>query len=203
MRPRCSHHSSIASHCDHEAKSYSTETTIGLLRLIRDKSSVRRPIGIRAVVLVANAVRQWLRVRPVSVANIYLGMPQTTRCERETASVGAERRARIVRAAPNGYTPSRSAVERCRREEIGTRLFAVRVDADRAIRRKHRRAVPSAAHRVDSARRRPKDRTRRSGSSHASRLPNTRGVFLWMPARRHDACIIADGRRNAPSLSMT
>ena len=57
MRPRCSRHSSAVSRSCHGAKSCSTETSVGLLRLIRDQSSVRRPIRIRAIVLIARVIQ--------------------------------------------------------------------------------------------------------------------------------------------------
>src|SRR5678815_783239 len=67
------------------------KAAIGLLRLVCDQPTIRRPIRIRPVVLVPRAVRrQPLHVRAVSVANIYLRVPEATRSERESSPVGTE-----------------------------------------------------------------------------------------------------------------
>src|SRR5215211_370981 len=76
------------------------KVSVSLLRLISDQPPIGRPIWIRPIVLIARVIGcQPLRVRAIGVANIYLRMAETARCERESSSIGAERRARVVGAA--------------------------------------------------------------------------------------------------------
>src|SRR5690349_2834225 len=85
------------------AKGNRVQLKISILseRLKHYQSAIRRPIRIRSIVLIAEVKRgQQIRVRSVSVANIYLRMPRATARECDPATVGTKRGTRIVRATP-------------------------------------------------------------------------------------------------------
>ena len=145
---------------------------------------------------------QPLRVRPIRVANIYLRVPEATRCERESAPIGAERRTRVVRAASHGDAPRRPALEHRRREEICAGLLAMRVDDDppsgartRCRCSTHRRPPRSVARAC------LRDRKRRSDNSRVRRPANTRVRSLGCQPGDITPESSPTGVGNAPSLS--
>src|SRR5262245_27830996 len=83
------------------------------LRLKRDRATIRRTVGIGAVPLVTVSERdEALGVGAIRVTNIYLGMPEATRRERNAAPVVAECRREVFGAAPHGDAAGWPGLER-------------------------------------------------------------------------------------------
>ena len=94
---------------------------VGHVRLIRDGQAVRRPVGVRSVILRAEPVcREHTHVRPVRIHNINLGRASSSRRKGNSVAVGAEARRAVV-----GASTHRQALRRPARHRRTVQIRAV------------------------------------------------------------------------------